>query len=221
MTGSVHADSGCHLVCNQAAIRPGEAMAPLAQIDLQQVFRVIGRRRVEHKVEKNWGFVDTGSDLLIFYQACATPVMRRHACMLSIRNTSRGAQTEMCALLWLCMQCTLHRSDTDEQILLHGQALPHTLVARKRRGPGPVLVDTAWQLRPMYHRWVHAQTGLDVTSHVHNSGHPQRWHNSMGGEEYVMMVHQRKQGKGYAHWVLRMAAGSMQASCMRACRGLT
>ena len=92
------------------------------------------------------------------------------------------------------------------------QVLPHTLTARKCRGHGTPLVDVAWQLRGMYHAWVHARTGLDVTSHVHNSGHLQRWSGVEGRAEYVVMVHQRKQGRGYAHWVLRMRADRMQVT---------
>ena len=82
--------------------------------------------------------------------------------------------------------------------------LPQTLVARVSRGSGAVLLDSAYELHEAHHKWLHQLTGLDVSLHVHGSGHPQPWVNDAGEPEYILVVHQRKEQLGYAHWALRM-----------------
>ena len=39
------------------------------QIELQRIFTVIGRTRVQYRTEKNWAFVEgRDGDLILFYQ---------------------------------------------------------------------------------------------------------------------------------------------------------
>ena len=84
------------------------------------------------------------------------------------------------------------------------QVLPQMLIARISRASGAVLMDSAYELRGRHHKWLLDVTGLDLSLHVHGSGHPQPWLDDEGEPEFILMVHQRKQNLGYAHWVLRM-----------------
>ena len=92
------------------------------------------------------------------------------------------------------------------------QVLPQTLVARISRSSRAVLLDAAYEMRERHHKWLLDVTGLDVSLQVHGSGHPQPWLDDEGEPEYILMVHQRKQKLGYAHWVLRMGQHTRRVS---------
>ena len=49
--------------------RGGDHHCACLQVELQRIFKVLGRTRVQYRTEKNWGFVEgPDGDLLIFYQ---------------------------------------------------------------------------------------------------------------------------------------------------------
>ena len=107
----------------------------------------------------------------------------------------------------------------NSRLLLFYKVLPVTAIYSLLNEEAEPVLHAVHTLQPSAHARLFAATGLNLSSHVHNSGHPVRWPVRQGQRgQYFAMVHQRvasQHGHGnYTHWGVRIDRATMRVTAI-------
>ena len=105
----------------------------------------------------------------------------------------------------------------NSRLLLFYKVLPTTAIYSLLNKEAEPVLHAVHTLQPSAHARLFAVTELNLSSHVHNSGHPVRWPVRQGQRaQYFAMVHQRvasQHGHGnYTHWGVRIDRVTMRVT---------